>query len=156
MFQGIGPIVGWFSIIIVIGLFIHMMRTPKRYWLLRTGLALIIGGALGNLVDRVTAGEVLDFIWVSFLPGIFNISDVMVNIGMFISLAAVFLQPEEKEDPIEEQETAVEDKGLSIEEEPSFNFEDETPQIEPTEQERTIPEPEPEITDSYPPLNTDN
>jgi signal peptidase II len=95
--QGIGPVIGWLSIFIVIGLFVHLWRTPKRMWLLRIGLAMIIGGALGNMIDRITAGEVLDFIQVSFLPGIFNISDVMVNAGMVVSLAAVFLHPEHEE-----------------------------------------------------------
>jgi signal peptidase II len=115
MFQGIGPVVGWLSILIVLGLLIHMMRTPRRFWLLRLGLAMIIGGAMGNLIDRIAAGEVLDFIRVSFLPGIFNVSDVMVNVGMLVSLAAVFLQPENEVEEIEalemdevvvEQETA--------------------------------------------------
>lgn len=101
MFQGIGQIVGWLSIFIVIGLLVHMIRTPDRFWLLRLGLAMIIGGALGNLIDRVTAGEVLDFIRVSFLPGIFNISDVMVNIGMLVSLGAVFLHPEKEDETAE-------------------------------------------------------
>lgn len=105
MFQGIGPVIGWLSILIVIGLFIHMLRTPKRMWLLRIGLAMIIGGALGNLVDRVTAGEVLDFIRVSFLPGIFNISDLLVNIGMVVSLAAVFFHPENEAVEVEDSDT---------------------------------------------------
>jgi signal peptidase II len=142
MFQGIGPIVGWFSILIILGLFIHMARTPRRYWLLRIGLALIIGGALGNLLDRVTAGEVLDFIRVSFLPGIFNVSDVMVNVGMLVSLAAVFLQPEEKEAAVGEQETTFGEPELIVEEQ-AFHFGDETPHIE-----MTITEPEAEIRES--------
>jgi lipoprotein signal peptidase len=49
------------------------------------------------MIDRITAGEVLDFIHVSFLPGIFNISDLLVNLGMIISLAASFLYREEEE-----------------------------------------------------------
>jgi signal peptidase II len=102
MFQGIGPVIGWLSILIVIGLLVHMIRTPNRFWLLRLGLAMIIGGALGNLIDRITAGEVLDFIRVSFLPGIFNISDVMVNVGMLVSLGAVFLHPEQEDETAEE------------------------------------------------------
>jgi signal peptidase II len=102
MFQGNGPVIGWLSILIVIGLLVHMIRTPNRFWLLRLGLAMIIGGALGNLIDRITAGEVLDFIRVSFLPGIFNISDVMVNVGMLVSLGAVFLHPEQEEETAEE------------------------------------------------------
>ena len=119
MFQGIGPVIGWLSILIVIGLFIHMIRTPKRFWLLRLGLAMIIGGAMGNLIDRVTVGEVLDFIQVSFLPGIFNLSDVMVNTGMVISLAAVFFHPEkEEEEPgeFEMGESAMDDRVLPEEE----------------------------------------
>jgi len=102
MFQGVGRVIGWLSILIVIGLLVHLMRTPKRQWLLRIGLAMIIGGALGNLIDRVTAGEVLDFIRVSFLPGIFNVSDLLVNVGMVVSLAAVFFHPEEEATEIEE------------------------------------------------------
>jgi signal peptidase II len=102
MFQGIGPVIGWLSILIVIGLLVHMIRTPNRFWLLRLGLAMIIGGALGNLIDRIMAGEVLDFIRVSFLPGIFNISDVMVNVGMLVSLGAVFLHPEQEDETAEE------------------------------------------------------
>jgi signal peptidase II len=97
LLQGIGPIIGWFSILIVLGLLVYLIRTPRQQWLLRLGLAMIIGGALGNMIDRVTAGEVLDFIHVSFLPGIFNISDLMVNLGMGTSLAAGFLDREEEE-----------------------------------------------------------
>lgn len=102
LFQGIGPVIGWLSILVVLGLLIYMIRTPKRFWLLRLGLAMIIGGALGNLIDRVTVGEVLDFIRVSFLPGIFNISDVMVNVGMVVCLAAVFLHREEEPEYLEQ------------------------------------------------------
>ena len=96
MFQGVGRLVGWISIPIVIGLFIYMIRTPKSMWMLRIGLALIIGGALGNMVDRIFAGEVLDFVQATIRPGVFNIADVMVNAGMIISLIGVIVQREEK------------------------------------------------------------
>jgi signal peptidase II len=106
MFQGIGRAVGWISIIIIIGLFIYMIRTPKSMWLLRIGLALIIGGALGNMVDRIVAGKVLDFIQATIRPGVFNVADLMVNAGMIISLIGVILQREEKspEEPLEQAE----------------------------------------------------
>lgn len=117
-FQGIGPVVGWLSIFIVLGLLIHLMRTPKRLWLLRLGLAMIIGGAIGNLIDRVTAGEVLDFIRVSFLPGIFNVSDLMVNVGMGVSLAAVLFQQGKEVEDIEEP--ALEEQGSALENQAEF------------------------------------
>ncbi len=92
LLQGIGPIVGWISIVIVIGLFIYLIRVPRSQWLLRIGLALIIGGAMGNLIDRVTAGQVLDFIQTSIRPGIFNVADIMINVGVVLSLLGALLQ----------------------------------------------------------------
>ncbi|HSG19009.1 MAG TPA: signal peptidase II [Anaerolineae bacterium] len=90
--QGIGPIVGWLSIIIVLGLFLYMRRLPRCMWLMRAGLALLIGGALGNLVDRITAGQVLDFITTPLRPGVFNIADVMIYLGIFVTMAGVAFQ----------------------------------------------------------------
>ena len=106
------------------------------------GLALIIGGALGNLIDRVTAGQVLDFIQVSFLPGIFNISDVMVNVGMFTSLAAVVIQPEEQDaEEFEEESFPTADPVIPSEESPTFTDE-ESEQVEIPESEQRPTDPE--------------
>jgi signal peptidase II len=91
LLQGIGPTIGWLSIAIVIGLAIYLIRVPRSMWLLRAGLALLIGGALGNLIDRVTAGEVLDFIQTSLRPGGFNLADVMIQVGVLLSLAGTLL-----------------------------------------------------------------
>jgi signal peptidase II len=59
---------------------------------------LIIGGALGNLLDRVTTGEVLDFIQTPIRPGVFNIADVCINVGVVLSLLGAFFQKERKEE----------------------------------------------------------
>lgn len=101
--QGIGPIVGWLSIGVVIGLFIYMVRAPRSMSLLRVGLALIIGGAMGNLIDRVTVGYVLDFLQTPLRSSIINVADVMINTGMVISLIGVIFQhPEEPEKVVEQ------------------------------------------------------
>ena len=97
MFQGIGAIVGWITIGVLVGMFVFLRRVPRSMWLLRIGLALIIGGALGNLVDRVTAGEVLDFITSPIRPGIFNVADVMINIGVLLSIISLFFQQPSEE-----------------------------------------------------------
>ena len=94
LFQGIGPIVGWLTIGVVIGMFIYMVRLPREVWLVRLGMALIIGGALGNLIDRVSAGEVLDFIQSSLLWGIVNIADISINVGMVIMIVGSLIQKE--------------------------------------------------------------
>lgn len=47
----------------------------------RLGLALVLGGALGNLGDRIANGGVTDFVLVRFFPFIFNVADVAVTMG---------------------------------------------------------------------------
>ena len=105
LLQGIGPTIGWLSITIVIGLAVYLIWVPRSMWLLRIGLALLIGGALGNLVDRVTAGQVLDFIQISLRPGVFNIADVMIQVGVLMSLVGSLLHREAQR--TEAQEVAV-------------------------------------------------
>jgi signal peptidase II len=51
----------------------------------RTGLALIIGGAAGNLIDRIVAGSVVDFVdvyWRSYHFWAFNVADSAITIGV--------------------------------------------------------------------------
>lgn len=52
-----------------------------------TGSALIIGGAIGNLGDRLLGGTVVDFIDLSWWPS-FNVADVLLTVGVAISLLA--------------------------------------------------------------------
>ncbi|MCA9960403.1 MAG: signal peptidase II [Anaerolineales bacterium] len=90
--QGVGQFVGWLSIGVLALMFIYLMRLPREMWLLRLGLALIIGGAAGNLVDRVLVGAVLDFIETPWRVGIFNLADVAINAGMVVSLLGLYWQ----------------------------------------------------------------
>jgi len=90
-FQGIGQIVGWLSVIVVLGLLIYLTRLPAEMKLVRVGLALIIGGALGNMVDRIVAGQVLDFIMTPVRSGVFNVADICINLGIIIGLAGFLL-----------------------------------------------------------------
>ncbi|MGR8941110.1 MAG: signal peptidase II, partial [Gammaproteobacteria bacterium] len=60
---------------------------------LAAALALILGGAVGNLIDRVAYGYVIDFIDVYYqnwhFPA-FNIADSAINLGVFLLLAESF------------------------------------------------------------------
>jgi len=78
----------WFFIgtSVVIGgwLFVWLLRTPKTTRLLPAALSLIIGGALGNLIDRVRYGYVVDFIdahYATWHWPVFNIADSAICIG---------------------------------------------------------------------------
>ena len=63
---------------------------------LALALGLIMGGAVGNLIDRVRWGAVCDFIDVSalYFPWVFNIADSAITIGVVILLLDSFLTPQ--------------------------------------------------------------
>jgi signal peptidase II len=62
------------------------------------GLALIIGGALGNLYDRVTLGHVVDFVllhWRDWYYPAFNVADAAITIGAAALILDSFRRPRE-------------------------------------------------------------
>jgi signal peptidase II len=63
---------------------------------LAVALGLIMGGAVGNLIDRVRFGAVCDFIDFSalYFPWVFNIADSAISIGVVILLLDSFLTPQ--------------------------------------------------------------
>ncbi|HEX6037722.1 signal peptidase II [Longimicrobium sp.] len=59
---------------------VSIMRQSRDRWIHVAG-ALVLGGALGNLGDRLVDGGVTDFIFVHFFPYIFNVADIAISIG---------------------------------------------------------------------------
>ncbi|TWI70755.1 signal peptidase II [Desulfobotulus alkaliphilus] len=62
-------------------------RTPMNFLWLRTGLALIFGGAVGNMTDRIRFGYVIDFFdvyWKTWHWPAFNVADSAICVGMGI------------------------------------------------------------------------
>ena len=72
---------------------IWLLRLPLRASVLAAGLALVLGGALGNLIDRLTLGYVVDFIHVYYqdhhFPA-FNIADSAITLGTILLIADTF------------------------------------------------------------------
>ena len=61
----------------------------QRHLLARIGLALIIGGAAGNVLDRVTVGSVVDFVdvyWGAWHFWAFNVADSAISVGVGIMI----------------------------------------------------------------------
>jgi signal peptidase II len=72
-----------FSLLAAIGLGIWMLRTPHRF--LAISIALIVGGAIGNAIDRIAYGAVFDFIHVhvgTFSWYVFNVADAAIVAGV--------------------------------------------------------------------------
>ncbi|HSN00023.1 MAG TPA: signal peptidase II [Rudaea sp.] len=78
----------WLFSVIAVAVSVVLVRwlaqTPRRDWRTALPLALVIGGALGNLIDRLRAGQVTDFIQVYLgawpFPA-FNIADSAISVG---------------------------------------------------------------------------
>jgi len=78
-------------------LFWYLWNEKDNHILIRLSLSMILGGAIGNLIDRIFFGEVVDFL--DFMVRdyhwyIFNIADSAVTVGMSIFLYfSFFIQP---------------------------------------------------------------
>lgn len=82
----------------------YLTYVPRIARVLSIGLALVMAGALGNLIDRVRLGYVIDFLHVHYgnvwhFP-IFNIADVAINIGVALILFDAFFL-EKKRQPLQ-------------------------------------------------------
>jgi len=74
------------SIISVIILIVLFILKKQKSMLFTISLSLIVGGAVGNVIDRVVLGYVRDFIYFNFFPAIFNFADSCVTIGTILLL----------------------------------------------------------------------
>ncbi|MDG9729518.1 signal peptidase II [Ignatzschineria sp. RMDPL8A] len=72
-----------------------MVKTDRRDRLQLWGLTLLLSGAVGNFIDRLFLGKVIDFIHVSygwFNWPVFNVADIFVSVGVVIILIASFFE----------------------------------------------------------------
>lgn len=75
-----------FSVFIIVAISVYIVRTYKSLNLLNTiAWGLVLGGTIGNFIDRLSLGYVLDFIRLDFVNfPIFNIADVCINSGAML------------------------------------------------------------------------
>ena len=82
-----------FSLAVAVVLAVWARRVARSLTALSVGL--IMGGAVGNLIDRVRYGSVVDFIDVTRLhfPWVFNVGDSAITVGILLLLAENLLSP---------------------------------------------------------------
>jgi signal peptidase II len=73
------------TILVLLGLLVFLAARSRTGWLIWLPAALLIGGALGNLADRVRDGAVTDFIDLPLWPT-FNLADVAIVAGVLLLL----------------------------------------------------------------------
>ena len=105
LFQGHSNILSFVAIIAVGILLWVYWSTGAKSFILRIALGLQLGGALGNLLDRLQQGYVTDFIDVGPWP-IFNVADSAISIGMVLMLWYFFTNRDEETTEIAVVKTA--------------------------------------------------
>ena len=90
--QNAGPLLVVTSIIGMATILIYLFNPGFAHPLMRAGLALMLGGAIGNLIDRIVSGRVVDFLKVPHWPA-FNFADSAITIGVLLLLWAMLQEP---------------------------------------------------------------
>lgn len=109
MFQGVAIFLTPIAIAIAIGSYLYSKNHPKESAWVHTAMALLAGGALGNLIDRVFLGRVTDMFAFRLIHfPVFNIADSCITIAAAIlilkwSRELVTHHPEEAADPQEHE-----------------------------------------------------
>ena len=91
----------WFfivlAVVVSIAITAWLCRLPRgTHGLLAAGLALVLGGALGNVIDRIRLGHVIDFIhfhWDRAYFPAFNVADSAITVGAALLLLDALLEP---------------------------------------------------------------
>jgi signal peptidase II len=76
------------TIVLLVGFLVFLTTRGRTGWLVWVPAALLLGGALGNLADRVRDGAVTDFIHLPLWPT-FNLADVAIVVGVVLLLLDV-------------------------------------------------------------------
>jgi signal peptidase II len=88
------------AVVVSIGITVWLVRLPRgAHKLLACGLALVLGGALGNVIDRIRLGHVIDFIhfhWERAYFPAFNVADSAITIGAACLLLDALLEGKRK------------------------------------------------------------
>jgi signal peptidase II len=92
MFQQGGMVFTILAILVSGAIIWYYRDSESATWPVRLALGLQLGGALGNLADRLFHGTVTDFIWFGFFPAVFNVADGAISLGVALLLLDMLLE----------------------------------------------------------------
>ena len=101
-------------------LILSRAKTRAGVWS-KVGMALVLGGAVGNLIDRIRLGYVVDMLEVEFIRyPVFNLADSCIVVGgiLFCVLFLFFNSAAKQEEPRKKQKSAFPETGKLVSEEP--------------------------------------
>jgi signal peptidase II len=88
-FQNGNAVIMVLGLIVIGAILYYYPRVDASDWTLRLAMALQMGGAAGNLIDRFRMGRVTDFISVGSFP-VFNVADSAITVGVVVLLLGVW------------------------------------------------------------------
>jgi signal peptidase II len=96
-----------FSVIAMMIMTYLLVNFHGRHWLLSVSLAAVLGGGIGNMIDRVLSGYVVDFLDFQFMKfAVFNVADIFVTCGsVALAVYILFIEPK-VEKRLQEQKAA--------------------------------------------------
>ncbi|MBC7879668.1 MAG: signal peptidase II [Anaerolineales bacterium] len=97
MFQNGNMVFTILAFIVISAIIYYYPHVEKEDWTLKLAMGLQLGGAAGNLIDRLLAGKVTDFISISVFP-VFNIADASISIGVVVLLLGVWVKEKQEKE----------------------------------------------------------
>lgn len=80
------------SVVGIAAIFVYLTVTKPKSWWMRLALCFIVGGGVGNMIDRIARGYVIDFIDCRFINFyVFNVADSFVCVGCAMFIIAVII-----------------------------------------------------------------
>ena len=91
LFKSFGGVFMILSIVVSFAILYYFPHVPRRDWPLRAAMCLQLGGALGNLIDRLTQNFVVtDFISIGTFP-VFNVADASISVGVAVLVLGMWM-----------------------------------------------------------------
>jgi signal peptidase II len=110
IFPQAGTVITCIAVVVAVVIIIYWPRVPSNQRALRLALAMQLGGAVGNLISRITQGVVTDFIAVGNFP-VFNVADSSISIGVAILIIATWIEERRtRKEPVEAAERSEPDE----------------------------------------------
>ena len=99
LFTGFSPYLAIVSFFIVLGVIYLHHSSSEKGSLIDFGLALVLGGSLGNLIDRLFRSQVVDYLDIHIWP-VFNFADMMINLGVLLIILKLIRKEKDASDTL--------------------------------------------------------
>ncbi len=102
MFQGMNDVFKVLAVLVSLVIIYFYPRIPENEWPLKIAMGMQLAGAIGNLIDRIVVGYVVDFISVGNFP-VFNIADASITMGVVVLIIGMWIQERREKKALAEE-----------------------------------------------------